>query len=88
MTIGRQNEVTRIMHDHIKSLHSSMESMPQETDEESQPLGLKSSVTLFPHQRQVRKPELGSSGVKNQAVQGWDLQALKLGQNKGYRFFH
>ena len=34
-------------------MHDSLESMPAEGDEEEDPKGLKSNVTLFPHQRQA-----------------------------------
>ena len=54
---GRMNQQQRqearsVTVDAMAKIHKSLETMPAEGDEEFQPVALRSSVTLFPHQRQ------------------------------------
>lgn len=53
MTNFRHAEATLKITDSLKKIHTSLETMPAEGDEESDPIGLKSSVRLFPHQKQA-----------------------------------
>jgi len=54
---GRMNQQQRqeaksVTVEAMTKIHKSLETMPAEGDEEDQPLGLRSSVTLFPYQKQ------------------------------------
>lgn len=49
----RQQEVRSVTMEALKAMHTSLETMPSEGDEEDQPLSLRSSVKLFPHQKQA-----------------------------------
>ena len=53
MNEARKMEVVTVTKEAIEKLKSCLETMPSEADEEEQPNGLKSSVTLFPHQKQA-----------------------------------
>ena len=53
MNQTRRLEVVSVTTDAIRKLHESIETMPAEGDEEEQPMGLRSSISLFPHQKQV-----------------------------------
>lgn len=54
---GRMNDARRqvasmVTQDAMAKLHKALETMPAETDEEEQPLGLRSKFNLYPHQKQ------------------------------------
>ena len=54
---GRMNEArwkkaSMVTKDTIANLNKALDSMPAETDEEQDPIGLKSKFKLFPHQKQ------------------------------------
>jgi len=49
----RRQEVRSVTMEALKAMHTSLETMPSEGNMEDQPLSLRSSVQLFPHQRQA-----------------------------------
>eukprot|EP00095_Tigriopus_kingsejongensis_P001924 maker-scaffold246_size239296-snap-gene-0.19 protein:Tk01924 transcript:maker-scaffold246_size239296-snap-gene-0.19-mRNA-1 annotation:"transcription termination factor 2" len=53
MNAFRHAEAAQKITDTLKTIHTSMKCMPMEGDEEMDPQGLKSSVKLFPHQKQA-----------------------------------
>jgi len=69
MTDSRYREVKTVTHDAMARLHKSLETMPSEGDQEDQPRALKSSIKLFPHQKQAlawliwREHQSASGGI-------------------------
>ena len=53
MNEARKIEVVTVTKEAIEKLKKCLGTMPSEADEEEQPVGLKSSITLFPHQKQA-----------------------------------
>ena len=53
MNEARKIEVVTVTKEAIEKLKKCLETMPSEADEEEQPIGLRSSITLFPHQKQA-----------------------------------
>jgi len=53
MNKSRKQEVRSVTMEALKAMHTSLETMPSEGNEEDQPQALKSSINLFPHQRQA-----------------------------------
>ena len=53
MNEARKMEVVSVTKEALEKLKKCLETMPSEVDEEDQPKGLKSSVKLFPHQKQA-----------------------------------
>ena len=53
MNDARKIEVVTVTKEAIEKLKKCLETMPSEADEEEQPIGLRSSITLFPHQKQA-----------------------------------
>jgi hypothetical protein len=53
MTHHRRHEVVTVTQAALKKFSDAMKSMPAEADEEEDPKGLRSSIKLFPHQRQA-----------------------------------
>ena len=52
MNDARRQEASMVTREAMSKLHKALESMPAETDEEQDPIGLKSKYKLFPHQKQ------------------------------------
>ena len=53
MNEARKVEVVSVTKEALEKLKKCLETMPSEADEEERPKGLKSSITLFPHQKQA-----------------------------------
>ncbi len=53
MNSQRRHEAVTVTLGALKNVHESLKTMPAEGDEEEDPQGLRSSVRLFPHQRQA-----------------------------------
>ena len=53
MNEARKIEVVTVTKEAIEKLKTCLGTMPSEADEEEQPVGLRSSITLFPHQKQA-----------------------------------
>jgi len=53
MTAGRVREVKSVTVDALSKLKTSLDTMPAEGDEEEQPVGLRGSISLFPHQKEA-----------------------------------
>ena len=52
MDDARRKQASSVTRDTIANLTKALKSMPAETDEEEDPIGLKSKFKLFPHQKQ------------------------------------
>merc|ERR550519_2237953 len=53
MNKSRKQEVRSVTMEALKAMHTSLETMPAEGNEEDQPQSLKSAINLFPHQKQA-----------------------------------
>eukprot|EP00092_Neocalanus_flemingeri_P036978 GFUD01040257.1.p1 GENE.GFUD01040257.1~~GFUD01040257.1.p1 ORF type:complete len:1284 (-),score=419.89 GFUD01040257.1:168-4019(-) len=53
MNTQQRQEAKSVTVEAMTKIHKSLETMPAEGDEEEQPVGLRSSVTLFPYQKQA-----------------------------------
>lgn len=53
MTAGRQREVKSVTIDALTKIKTSLDTMPAEGDEEEQPVSLRGSISMFPHQKQA-----------------------------------